>query len=48
MNDAHVTFGLSEEQRQMRASVLGLLSRVLPAAKIRALDAAGEYSFDVQ
>ena len=46
MNDAHMTFGLSEEQRQMRASVLGLLNRVLPPAKIRALDKAGEYPFE--
>jgi alkylation response protein AidB-like acyl-CoA dehydrogenase len=41
-----MTFGLSEEQRQMRASVLGLLDRVLPPAKIRALDQAGEYPFE--
>ena len=38
MNDAHMTFGFSEEQRQLRASVLGLLHRVLPASKIRELD----------
>ena len=30
----------------MRASVLGLLSRVLPPAKIRELDKAGEYPFE--
>src|SRR5499433_4544519 len=41
-----MTFGLSEEQRQMRASVLGLLDRVLPPAKIRALEEAREYPFD--
>ena len=35
MNEAHLTFGFSEEQRQMRASVLGLLNRVLPPTKIR-------------
>ena len=46
MSDAHMTFGFSEEQRQMRASVLGLLGRVLPQAKIRELDKAGEYPFE--
>ena len=46
MSDAHMTFGFSEEQRQMRASVLGLLNRVLPPAKIRELDKAGEYPFE--
>ena len=46
MSEAHMTFGFSEEQRQMRASVLGLLNRVLPPAKIRALDKAGEYPFE--
>ena len=46
MSDAHMTFGFSEEQRQMRASVLGLLRRVLPQAKIRELDKAGEYPFE--
>jgi alkylation response protein AidB-like acyl-CoA dehydrogenase len=46
MIDAHMTFGFSEEQRQMRASVLGLLRRVLPPDKIRELDAAGEYPFE--
>jgi alkylation response protein AidB-like acyl-CoA dehydrogenase len=46
MNDAHLTFGFSEEQRRMRASVLGLLNRVLPPAKIRELDKAGEYPFE--
>jgi alkylation response protein AidB-like acyl-CoA dehydrogenase len=46
MSDAHMTFGFSEEQRQMRASVLGLLKRVLPQPKIRALDKAGEYPFE--
>jgi len=46
MSDAHMTFGFSEEQRQMRASVLGLLCRVLPPGKIRELDAAGEYPFE--
>ena len=46
MSDAHMTFGFSEEQRQMRASVLGLLRRVLPPGKIRELDAAGEYPFE--
>ena len=38
MSDTHMTFGFSEEQRQMRASVLGLLKRVLPQPKIRALE----------
>ena len=33
MSDAHMTFGFSDEQRQMRASVLGLLSRVLPPSQ---------------
>ena len=46
MSDAHMTFGFSEEQRQMRASVLGLLNRVLPQAKIRELDKAGEYPLE--
>ena len=46
MSDAHMTFGFSDEQRQMRASVLGLLGRVLPQAKIRQLDKAGEYPFE--
>ena len=46
MNEAHLTFGFSEEQRQMRASVLGLLDRVLPPARIRELDKAGEYPFE--
>ena len=46
MSEAHMTFGLSAEQCQMRASVLGLLNRVLPAGKIRELDTAGEYPFE--
>jgi len=46
MSDAHMTFGFSEEQRGMRASVLGLLRRVLPPSKIRELDKAGEYPFE--
>src|SRR2546423_14791213 len=46
MSDAHMTFGFSDEQRQMRASVLGLLCRVLPQTKIRELDKAGEYPFE--
>jgi acyl-CoA dehydrogenase len=46
MSDAHMTFGFSDEQRQMRASVLGLLGRVLPPSKIRQLDKAGEYPFE--
>jgi alkylation response protein AidB-like acyl-CoA dehydrogenase len=46
MSDAHLTFGFSEEQRQMRASVLRLLSRLLPPEKIRELDKAGEFPFD--
>ena len=46
MSDAHMTFGFSEEQRQMRASVLGMLNRVLPQAKIRELDKAGEYPLE--
>src|SRR5262245_9913695 len=41
-----MTFGLNLQQRQLRASVLGLLNRVLPQAKIRALDKAGEYPLD--
>lgn len=41
-----MTFGLNSEQRQMRESVLGLLNRVMPPAKIRALDEAGEYPFE--
>jgi alkylation response protein AidB-like acyl-CoA dehydrogenase len=45
MSEVHITFGLSEEQRQMRANVLRLLDRVLPANKICELDRAGEYPF---
>jgi alkylation response protein AidB-like acyl-CoA dehydrogenase len=39
----NLTFGFTEEQRLMRESVLGLLQRVLPPEKIRALDRAGEF-----
>jgi alkylation response protein AidB-like acyl-CoA dehydrogenase len=46
VSDAKLTFGFSEEQKQMRRSVLGLLARVLPPAKVRELDAAGEYPFE--
>ena len=46
MSEAHLAFGFSEEQRQMRASVLGLLNRVLPPTRIRELDKAGEYPFE--
>ena len=46
MSDAHITFGFSEEQRQMRASVLGLLGRMSAPGKIRELDKAGEYPFE--
>ena len=46
MNDAHLTFGFSEEQRQMRSSVLALLDRILPPSKIRELDRAGEYPLE--
>jgi alkylation response protein AidB-like acyl-CoA dehydrogenase len=46
MSDAHMTFGFSEEQREMRTSVLRLLDRILPASKIRELDRAGEYPFE--
>jgi len=46
MNDQHLTFGFSEEQKQMRASVLALLGRVLAPNKIRALDKAGDYPFE--
>lgn len=37
------TFGFTEQQRLIRDSVLDLLERVLPATKIRQLDAAGEF-----
>jgi alkylation response protein AidB-like acyl-CoA dehydrogenase len=46
MSDAHMTFGFTAEQKLMRDSVLGLLRRVLPPEKIRALDKAGEYPFE--
>jgi alkylation response protein AidB-like acyl-CoA dehydrogenase len=46
MSDAHMTFGFSDEQRQIRASVLGLLSNVLSPSNIRELDKAGEYPFE--
>jgi alkylation response protein AidB-like acyl-CoA dehydrogenase len=46
MSDAHMTFGFTEEQRGLRASVLGLLRRVLPPSKVRELDKAGEYPFE--
>jgi alkylation response protein AidB-like acyl-CoA dehydrogenase len=36
-------FGLSDEQRMMQQSVAGLLARVLPPERMRALDAAGEF-----
>ncbi len=45
-SDTHLMFGFSDEQRQMRASVLGLLNRVLPTSRIRELDKAGEYPFE--
>ena len=43
MNETHMTFGFSAQQRQMRTSVLGRLNRVLPPATLRKLDQAGEY-----
>jgi hypothetical protein len=46
MRNAHMTFGFSDEQRQMRESVLRLLDRVLPPSRIRELDNAGEYPFE--
>ena len=46
MSEAWSTFGFTEEQRLMRESVLDLLGRVLPAAKIRELDAKGEFPAD--
>ena len=46
MNDAHLTFGFTDEQKLMRDSLLKLLRRVLPPEKIRSLDAAGEYPLD--
>jgi len=46
MSDAHMTFGFSDEQRQMRRSVMGLLDRVLPPEKIRELDKSGEFPFE--
>jgi alkylation response protein AidB-like acyl-CoA dehydrogenase len=46
MHDVHLTFGFTPEQTLMRENVLRLLSRVLPAERIRALDKAGEYPFE--
>lgn len=46
MDDPHLTFGFSEEQKLLRESVLGTLGRVLPPAKIRELDDAGDYPFE--
>ncbi|MBM3568133.1 MAG: acyl-CoA dehydrogenase [Alphaproteobacteria bacterium] len=39
-------FGLTEQQKLIRENVLGLVRRVLPDDKIRALDAAGEFPFE--
>jgi len=44
--DRWTTFGFTDEQRQMREAVLDLIDRVLPPAKIRELDARGEYPFE--
>ena len=46
MSDPHLTFGFTDEQKLLRESVLGTLARVLPPAKIRELDQAGEYPFE--
>ena len=46
MSEPWSTFGFTEEQRLMRESVLDLLGRVLPRAKIRELDAKGEFPAD--
>ena len=43
MREDHFTFGFTDEQKLIRESVLDLLARVLPAAKIREFDQAGEY-----
>ncbi len=40
------TFGLTDEQRLMQASVLELLARVLPREKIRELDRTGTFPFE--
>ena len=40
------TFGFTEEQIMMRDSVLELLGRVIPPARIRELDRAGEFPFE--
>lgn len=40
------TFGFSDQQRLIRENVLDLLERVLPATKIRELDAKGEFPHD--
>jgi len=45
-NDPRLTFGFSAEQTLMRDSVLGLLRKVLPPEKIRALDRAREFPFE--
>ena len=40
------TFGFSDQQQLIRENVLDLLERVLPATKIRELDAKGEFPHD--
>jgi alkylation response protein AidB-like acyl-CoA dehydrogenase len=45
MSDAHMTFGFSEEQRQMRASVLGFCAACCRQPRSRARQ-GGEYPFE--
>lgn len=46
MNDANFYFGLTQEQKLMRESVLELLRLVLPREKIASLDEASEFPFE--
>jgi alkylation response protein AidB-like acyl-CoA dehydrogenase len=39
-------YGLTDEQRMIRESVLDLLARVLPREKIKAMDKSGEFPFE--
>jgi alkylation response protein AidB-like acyl-CoA dehydrogenase len=44
--NANADFGLSEEQKNIRESTLVLLEKVLPQAKLVAMDDAGDFPFE--